>query len=72
MDDTARPNEDDDERYSEAPRCQPCDGRAVLSEPATDRFVAVTDGRLVKFKCPDGKGWHLFNPTAERGRSIRS
>jgi hypothetical protein len=59
------------ERYSEAPRCQPCDGRAVLSEATADRFVAVTDGRLVKFKCPDGDAWHLFNPTAERGRSAR-
>jgi hypothetical protein len=67
--------DDTDERYSEAPRCQPCDGRAVLSESAADRFVAVTGGQLVKFKCPDGSegtAWHLLNPTAERGRTARS
>ncbi|HEY3609604.1 MAG TPA: hypothetical protein VGL06_19040 [Pseudonocardiaceae bacterium] len=61
-----------DDRYSEAGRCAPCDGRAALSEAAAARFVAVTDGRLVTFQCPDGNGWHLFNPTAERGRSSRS
>ena len=67
--------EDTDERYSETPRCQPCDGRAVLSEAAATRFVAVTGGRLVKFRCPDGPdgtAWHLFNPVAERGRGTRS
>jgi len=64
--------EDTHERYSEAPRCQPCDGRAVLSEPTADRFVAMTGGRLVKFRCPDGEAWHLFNPTAERGRTNRT
>jgi hypothetical protein len=66
--------EDTHERYSEASRCQPCDGRAVLSEATADRFVAMTSGRLVKFRCPDGSdgsAWHLFNPTAERGRTNR-
>jgi hypothetical protein len=64
--------EDNQERYSEAPRCLPCDGRAVLSEAAANRFVAITDGHLVKFRCPDGDAWHLFNPTAERGRTGRT
>ena len=35
-----------DDRYSEAARCAPCDGRAALSEAAASRFVAVTAGRL--------------------------
>jgi hypothetical protein len=61
-----------EEKYSEAARCAPCDGRAALSEAAAARFVAVTAGQLVTFQCPDGNGWHLFNPTAERGRSSRS
>ena len=70
--------DDTQDRYSEAPRCQPCDGRAMLSEATADRFVQVTEGRLVKFRCPDGADspndavWHLFNPTAERGRSGRA
>jgi hypothetical protein len=58
--------------YSDAGRCQPCDGRATLSEAVANRFAAVTSGLLVKFQCPDGNGWHLFNPTAERGRTARS
>jgi len=40
-----------DERYSEAARCAPCDGRAALSEAAAARFVAVTAGQLVTFQC---------------------
>lgn len=46
----------------------------MLSEATADRFVAMTGGRLVKFRCPDGSdgsAWHLFNPTAERGRTTR-
>jgi hypothetical protein len=58
-----------EDRYSEATRCPACDGRAVLREPVADRFVTMADGRLVKFRCPDGGGWHLFNPSAERGRA---
>jgi hypothetical protein len=60
------------EKYSEAPRCQPCDGRAALSEDAATRLVGVTGGLLVKYLCPDGDAWHLINPTAERGRTARS
>jgi hypothetical protein len=54
--------------YSEAERCAGCDRRAILTRAAAERFVSISGGLLVMFRCPDRLGWHLYNPVGERGR----
>jgi hypothetical protein len=52
-------------RYSDAPRCADCHGRALLSEEAADTLVQESKGRLETFACLAGDGWHVWRPDLE-------
>lgn len=52
-------------RYSDAPRCTDCQGRALLSEEAADALACESVGRLETFACTAGDGWHVWCPEIE-------
>jgi hypothetical protein len=52
-------------RYSDAPRCTDCSGRALLTEEAADALASESVGRLETFACAAGDGWHVWCPEIE-------
>jgi len=53
------------ETYSGADRCHSCAGRACLTETAAEQLEHRTEGRLQSFRCPEGRGWHVWSPGIE-------
>ncbi len=53
-------------RYSAAARCATCARRAVLTGDMAAGLARVSRGRLGVFTCPDGNGWHVWNPDVEQ------
>ena len=53
------------EVYSQAPRCELCERRALLPEQVAARLIAATHGRLMAYRCPAGDGWHVADPEVE-------
>jgi hypothetical protein len=51
--------------YSQAPRCDRCDGRALLVEEAATALVEESLGRLTTRRCPHEDGWHVYDPVTE-------
>lgn len=54
--------------YSQAARCMPCGGRAVLTEDKAQALVDEAFGGLEMFACREDVGWHVWAPTIEKGR----
>lgn len=52
-------------RYSDAPRCTECRGRALMTEEAADALALESLGRLEVFACPHRDGWHVWSPAIE-------
>lgn len=52
-------------RYSEAPRCTECRGRALMTEEAAGALALESLGRLEVFACPHQDGWHVWSPGIE-------
>ncbi|HEY8374682.1 MAG TPA: hypothetical protein VIL00_18280 [Pseudonocardiaceae bacterium] len=59
------------EVYSQAPRCEVCRQRALLSEQVATRLVTATHGRLTAYRCPAGGGWHVVDPRIDAPGSLR-
>lgn len=53
-------------RYSTAPRCTTCGGRALLTRETADAFVAESFGRLEVVECTDDEGWHVWSRDLEK------
>jgi hypothetical protein len=56
-------------RYSDAPRCGPCGGRASLVRQSAKALVVDSFGGLEMYECPNGQGWHVWSPDVERPKS---
>jgi hypothetical protein len=52
-------------RYSDAPRCADCHGRALLTQEAAEALAQESHGRLTSFACTVGDGWHVWSPVIE-------